>query len=86
MFSRLFITLGTPIVSLLIYIGELVGLATETFGSIFAQKIRWRLFLQQIVEIGLRSQLVVMITGLSLERSLRLKRSSNSTSLGWDRR
>ena len=26
-------------------------------------KIRWRLFLQQIVEIGLRSQFVVVITG-----------------------
>ncbi len=63
MFSRFFIMLGTPVVSLLTYVGELVVLALETFGSILAQKIRWRLFLQQIVEIGLRSQLVVMITG-----------------------
>ena len=31
--------------------------------SAFAQKIRWRLFMEQIVEIGLLSQLVVVITG-----------------------
>ena len=54
---------GSGVVSLFIYIGELVVLAGETFASIFAQKIRWRLFLNQVVEIGLNSQLVVVITG-----------------------
>ena len=63
MFARLFITVGTPVVSFFTYVGELVVLAAETFGSVFTQKIRWRLFMHQIVEIGLRSQLVVMITG-----------------------
>jgi phospholipid/cholesterol/gamma-HCH transport system permease protein len=46
-----------------IYTGEVVALAGQTISSIFAQKIRWRLFFYQIVEIGLHSQLVVMITG-----------------------
>ena len=63
MLARVFTAVGTPIVSFLVYAGELVVLAAETFGSVFAQKIRWRLFMHQIVEIGLRSQLVVMITG-----------------------
>lgn len=60
---RFFIALGTPLTRLWIYIGELVVLGGETFRSIFSHKLRWRLFLQQIVEIGLRSQLVVVITG-----------------------
>jgi phospholipid/cholesterol/gamma-HCH transport system permease protein len=40
-----------------------VLLAAETFRSIFTRKLRWKLFLNQIVEIGLLSQLVVVITG-----------------------
>src|SRR5437764_14099008 len=63
MFARFFIALGRPVVSLFIYAGELVFLAKETIVSAVAHKIRWRLFMRQIVEIGLRSQLVVMITG-----------------------
>jgi phospholipid/cholesterol/gamma-HCH transport system permease protein len=63
MFARLFTAVGTPIVSFFTYVGEIVVLAAETFGSVFGQKVRWRLFMYQIVEIGLRSQLVVMITG-----------------------
>src|SRR5947209_14861259 len=63
MFARFFIALGRPVVSLFIYAGEIVFLAKETIVSAVAHKIRWRLFMRQIVEIGLRSQLVVMITG-----------------------
>ncbi|MFL6590476.1 MAG: MlaE family ABC transporter permease [Chthoniobacterales bacterium] len=63
MFAGFFIALGRPVVSLFIYAGELVFLAKETIVSAVVHKIRWRLFLRQIVEIGLRSQLVVMITG-----------------------
>ncbi len=63
MFDRFFTALGRPVVSLFIYVGELVFLAKETVGSAVMHKIRWRLFMRQIVEIGLRSQLVVMITG-----------------------
>ena len=38
-------------------------LAADTFRCIFTHKLRWKLFLNQIVEIGLLSQLVVVITG-----------------------
>jgi phospholipid/cholesterol/gamma-HCH transport system permease protein len=61
--ARLFTALGGVIVSFLVYLGELVVLAAETFRSIFSRKLRWKLFLNQIVEIGLLSQLVVVITG-----------------------
>ena len=60
---RLITAVGARVISFLIYIGEIVVLAAETFASIVRQKIRWRLFLQQIVEMGLRSQSVVVITG-----------------------
>ena len=61
--ARFFTAFGSPVVSIFTYIGEIVVLARETFTSIVMHKIRWRLFAQQIVEIGLRSQLVVVITG-----------------------
>jgi phospholipid/cholesterol/gamma-HCH transport system permease protein len=63
MFARFFTVLGSPVVSFFSYVGEVVLLASETFMAVIAHKIRWRLFLHQIVEIGLRSQLVVVITG-----------------------
>src|SRR5882757_1502850 len=63
MFARFFTLLGSPVVSFFTHVGEVVLLATETLTSVVAHKIRWRLFLHQIVEIGLRSQLVVVITG-----------------------
>ena len=63
MFARVSTALGTLIVSFFVYVGEIVVLAAETITSIFVHKVRWRLFMHQIVEIGLRSQLVVMITG-----------------------
>ncbi|MBA2242939.1 MAG: ABC transporter permease [Chthoniobacterales bacterium] len=61
--TRIFTGVGAVVVALFIYVGEVVVLAAETFASIFSQKIRWRIFMDQIVEIGLRSQLVVVITG-----------------------
>jgi phospholipid/cholesterol/gamma-HCH transport system permease protein len=60
---RLISAIGGAVISLFTYAGELVLLALTTFASLFSQKLRWRLFLDQIVEIGLRSQLVVVITG-----------------------
>ena len=54
---------GAAVIAFVTYVGELVVLAAETFASIVRQKIRWRLFMNQIVEIGLKSQLVVVITG-----------------------
>ncbi len=61
--TRLLTALGAAVIRFFTYGGELVVLAGETIASIATQKIRWRLFLAQIVEIGLRSQSVVVITG-----------------------
>jgi phospholipid/cholesterol/gamma-HCH transport system permease protein len=60
---RFFNALGAPLLSFFQYLGELVLLAADTFRSIFTHKLRWKLFLNQVVEIGLLSQLVVIITG-----------------------
>ena len=47
-----------------LYLGQLAFLIGETFTSILAGRIRWRLVLHQIVEIGFGSQAVVIITGI----------------------
>lgn len=61
--TRLITALGAAVIRFITYLGEIVVLAGETFASIVVQKIRWRLFMNQIVEMGLRSQSVVVITG-----------------------
>ena len=64
MIVRFFNALGAGVLRFFIqYVGEVVLLAVDTFRSIFTHKLRWKLFLNQIVEIGLLSQLVVVITG-----------------------
>src|SRR5438270_6301575 len=63
MIGRLFIAFGRPLLAFWQYLGEIVLLAADTFRSIFTHRLRWKLFLNQIVEIGLLSQLVVVITG-----------------------
>ena len=63
MFSRSLSALGRAALAFFIYIGDVVMLAVETIGAAFGNKVRWRLFLQQLVEVGLQSQVVVMITG-----------------------
>src|SRR5712672_4770671 len=63
MITRLFNALGGALLSFFQYLGELVLLAADTFRCVFTHKLRWKLFLDQIVEIGLLSQLVVVITG-----------------------
>src|SRR6202022_3920116 len=60
---RLFNALGTAFLAFFQYLGEVVMLAADTFRSLFTHRLRWKLFLNQIVEIGLLSQLVVVITG-----------------------
>src|SRR6202162_4827784 len=60
---RLFNALGAPLLAFFQYLGEIVFLAADTCRSVFTHKLRWKLFLNQIVEIGLLSQLVVVITG-----------------------
>jgi phospholipid/cholesterol/gamma-HCH transport system permease protein len=61
--TRLVTALGAAVISRVTYMGEVVVLAAETLASIVTQKIRWRLFMNQVVEIGWRSQSVVLITG-----------------------
>lgn len=56
-------TLGRNALSLILYFGELALLAWETCVSIATSPLRWRLFMRQIVEIGWRSQMVVLVTG-----------------------
>ena len=60
---RLINAVGRAFLSLFQYLGEVVLLAADTFRSIFTRRLRWKLFMHQIVEIGLLSQLVVVITG-----------------------
>lgn len=60
---RLFNAIGRSVISSFNYIGEVVLLAADTFRSLFTHRLRWTLFLRQVVEIGLLSQLVVIITG-----------------------
>jgi phospholipid/cholesterol/gamma-HCH transport system permease protein len=55
--------LGTSALSLFGYLGELLFLMLETLRSIVTMPVRWRLALAQILEVGYRSQLVVIVTG-----------------------
>ena len=55
--------LGSIVVSFCAYLGELVLLASDTMRSVFTAPIRWRLVLLQVIEVGFRSQLVVIVTG-----------------------
>jgi len=56
-------SLGRTALSLLQYLGELAKLVYETCAAIVSAPIRWRLFLRQVVEVGWRSQPVVIVTG-----------------------
>ena len=56
--------LGRIALSLIQYLGELALLAYETCLAMNIAPIRWRLLAQQIVEVGWRSQLVVIVTGM----------------------
>ena len=56
-------TIGRTTLRALTYLGELGILAAETVKAMFAAPIRWKLALQQIIEIGARSQIVVAVTG-----------------------
>ena len=55
--------LGRSFLSIFSYLGELVLLAVDSFKSMFVAPIRWRLFFTQLLEVGYRSQLVVVVTG-----------------------
>lgn len=57
-------TLGRIVLSLIQYLGELAALAYETGQSLVVSKLRVRLFVRQLFEVGWRSQLVVIVTGM----------------------
>jgi phospholipid/cholesterol/gamma-HCH transport system permease protein len=63
MLTRFFRGIGAVVLALFVYLGELIVLAAETMWSAVTHRMRWRLFLRQMVDIGLLSQLVVVITG-----------------------
>lgn len=55
--------LGRSVLSFLRYLGEVTLLMRDTVESVFRMRIRWKLVLGQIAEMGFRSQLVVTVTG-----------------------
>ncbi|MEO6786186.1 MAG: ABC transporter permease [Chthoniobacteraceae bacterium] len=55
--------IGRTTLLALTYLGELGILTAETVTAMFVAPIRWRLALQQIIEVGSRSQVVVAVTG-----------------------
>src|SRR6516162_2206931 len=63
MMVRFFSAFGAPLLALFQYLGELILLAGDTFRSIFTHRLRWNFFLYHVVEIGLLSQVLVIITG-----------------------
>jgi phospholipid/cholesterol/gamma-HCH transport system permease protein len=63
MIVRFFNALGAPMLAFFKYLVEVVLLAADTFRYIFTHRLRWKLFLNQVVEIGLLSQVLVIVTG-----------------------
>lgn len=59
----MFSAIGRTVLTFLNYVGEVARLAQETVAALFIGRIRWRLALIQLYEIGTRSQLVVAVTG-----------------------
>lgn len=57
-------SIGRTVLSLIQYLGELAALASETVQSLVTSKLRVRLFIWQLFEVGWRSQLVVIVTGM----------------------
>ncbi len=55
--------LSASLSGLLSYLGQVALLAGEVVSALMTARVRWRLFLSQIVTIGIGSQLVVIITG-----------------------
>ena len=55
--------LGRLVLRFFLYLGELAGLVGQICESLLQGRKRWRQFFEQIVEIGYRSQIVVVITG-----------------------
>jgi len=62
-FFDLFAGLGRTTLAFFGYLGELFMLAADSVRSMFVAPIRWRLALNQLHEVGHRSQTVVIVTG-----------------------
>jgi len=56
--------LGANALSFIRALGELAFLAYETVVSLFTTKLRFRLLMRQMFEVGWRSQTVVIVTGM----------------------
>lgn len=56
--------LGRTVLSLIEYLGELAHLAYDIVTSLVVARLRVALFVRQLYEIGWRSQLVVIVTGM----------------------
>ena len=61
--TRMITALGRKTLLTLTYLGELGILVAETITAMFVAPVRWKLALNQIVEVGSRSQIVVAVTG-----------------------
>src|SRR5215207_1264104 len=59
----MFTAVGRSVVSQIAYIGQVGLLVRDTIVAMFVGKIRWKLVMVQIAEMGFRSQLVVTVTG-----------------------
>ncbi|MEA3212499.1 MAG: phospholipid/cholesterol/gamma-HCH transport system permease protein [Chthoniobacter sp.] len=57
-------SLGRSVLSFIRYLGELALLAQDTAVSVVVARLRVRLFMWQMFEVGWRSQLVVIVTGM----------------------
>ena len=59
----LIVAAGRAVLGLLRYLGGVTLLAGDTVLALFVSRVRWRLVLQQILDVGSQSQPVVIITG-----------------------
>ena len=55
--------IGNLAISFFAFIGQLCDLVYEVLISLFRGRFYWSQLMKQIVEIGFRSQLVVILTG-----------------------
>lgn len=60
---RFFHSMGSPVVRLVNYLGELALLTGELWHSLVRSRVRWSITARQLVTIGFGSQLQVMVTG-----------------------
>lgn len=62
--SGLVRNVGRGMIGATAYMGQLILLLAEATGVAFLARVRWRQVLRQVLEIGIRSQLVILVTGV----------------------